>query len=281
MSLPTAEPFFPLPTGSAGTERVDAALPRPTIIGVSTKMYLGYSATRTWIYAIRHAVDERPELAAANVRPFVIPSFPLLPSALNSFEGTTVVTGAQNASWQDGPVTGEVSPGLLAEMGVRIVEIGHAERRSQFGETDEVVRLKTTAVLASGITPLLCVGEPSRSTVDAAVEYVVDQVLSALEDPTQLGSLVLAYEPVWAIGAPAPAEPAYVNEVVRSLRITLSERTGVLADSVRVISGGSAGPGLLAQLPEVDGLFLGRFAHDPANFATVLDEALARNASRA
>ncbi|MCZ2403780.1 triosephosphate isomerase [Paenarthrobacter sp. Z7-10] len=273
-------------------------------IGVSTKMYLGYQASLRWLQEIRSIVQARPALVAGGpVRVFVIPSFPVLESAHRILDGVPVLLGAQNCGWSAGPFTGETSASMLAEMGVQLVEIGHAERRELFGEDDAVIARKTTAALDSGITPLLCIGEPERMTPPDAARYCTAQVLSALEyqqpaepqppkpqspepqppepQPTvpkplsrtaQLGSMLLAYEPIWAIGATAPADPVYVNETVKALRALLQEQTGT--DAV-IIYGGSAGPGLLPQLGETDGLFLGRFAHDPANFAKVLDEALA------
>lgn len=110
-------------------------------IGVSTKMYLGYQASLRWLSEVRSVVDERPGLGAhsaqdAPVRVFVIPSFPVLEPATRILAGSPVLLGAQNCAWGDGPLTGEVSPGMLAELGVQLVEIGHAERRSLFAEQD-------------------------------------------------------------------------------------------------------------------------------------------------
>ncbi|WP_241978467.1 triose-phosphate isomerase family protein [Cryobacterium sp. Hz9] len=242
-------------------------------VGVSTKMYLGYQASLDWLAGVRDIIADRPGLPR-EVRVFVAPSFPLLHSARSILAGTGVIIGAQNCSESGGPVTGEVSPELLAEMGVELVEIGHAERRRLFGETDAVVARKTAAAVAAGLTPLLCIGEVVRVSPAEAAEFCHRQVLSALgaavpHSAVTLASVMLAYEPVWAIGTTQPAEPAYVNEVVGRLRDRLQ-------DSVRIIYGGSAQPGLLPLLHAVDGLFLGRFAHDPVNLGRVLDEAALR-----
>ncbi|MDJ0457340.1 triose-phosphate isomerase family protein [Pseudarthrobacter phenanthrenivorans] len=239
-------------------------------IGVSTKMYLGYQESLRWLSEVRCIVDDRPGLAAehSTVRVFVIPSFPVLEPAARILAGSPVLLGAQNCAWGGGPLTGEVSPGMLAELGVSLVEIGHAERRRLFGEDDAVVARKVRAAVDHSLTPLLCIGEPDRLDAGAAAAFCVDQVHAATGgSPTLLRRLVLAYEPVWAIGAQEPAPAQHVNAVLTSIRTALGP-------GCPIIYGGSAGPGLLPQLPAADGLFLGRFAHDAANLGRVLDEAL-------
>lgn len=243
-----------------------------TYVGVSTKMYLGYQASLRWLSEVRSVVDARPWLGVDSaedspVRVFVIPSFPVLQQAGHILSGSPVLLGAQNCAWGDGPLTGEVSPGMLAELGVSLVEIGHAERRKLFGEDDGVVARKVRAAVDHSLTPLLCIGEPERLDAGAAADYCLGQVSAATGgDATLLRSLVLAYEPVWAIGADEPAPAQHVNDVLSLIR-------GALGAGCPIIYGGSAGPGLLPQLPAADGLFLGRFAHDAANLGRVLDEA--------
>jgi len=235
-------------------------------------MYLGYRDSLDWLERLRHEVDTRPALAAGRVVPFVIPSFPVLPAAAGLLAGSPVLLGAQNCSWADGPWTGEVSPSMLAELGVRLVEIGHAERRRHFHEDDPMIALKVRAADDAGLTPLLCVGESDSGEPAAAADYVFRQIDSAVDGDWSLaGRLTIAYEPVWAIGAAEPAAAAYVSDVVRQLRAQL---TAAGVPELPVIYGGSAKPGLLPTLDGVSGLFLGRFAHDPANFGAVLDEAL-------
>jgi triosephosphate isomerase len=247
-------------------------------VGVSTKMYLGYQASLRWLSEVRSIVDDRPGLAdsvqGAPVRVFVIPSFPVLEPAGRILAGSPVLLGAQNCAWGDGPLTGEVSPGMLAELGVSLVEIGHAERRKLFAEDDAMVARKVRAAVGHSLTPLLCIGEPDRLDAGAAAAFCVEQVRAATGGDTDLLSrLVLAYEPVWAIGAQEPAPPQHVNAVLAQIRAELGP-------GCPLIYGGSAGPGLLPQLPAADGLFLGRFAHDAANLGRVLDEALVLAKSR-
>ncbi|MCU1547385.1 MAG: triosephosphate isomerase [Arthrobacter sp.] len=242
------------------------------LVGVSTKMYLGYRDSLDWLEQLRHQVDTRPALAAGRVLPFVIPSFPVLPAAARLLAGSPLLLGAQNCGWSDGPWTGEVAPSMLAELGVRLVEIGHAERRRHFSEDDSMIALKVRAADDAGLTPLLCVGELDGGQPAAAADFVYHQIESAVEGDRDLASrLTIAYEPVWAIGAAEPAAAAYVSDVVQRLRGHLAA-AGL--EELPVIYGGSAKPGLLPALDGVSGLFLGRFAHDPANFGRVLDEAL-------
>ena len=244
------------------------------LVGVSTKMYLGYRDSLDWLERLRHEVDTRPALAAGRVVPFVIPSFPVLPAAARILEGSPVLLGAQNCGWADGPWTGEVAPSMLAELGVRFVEIGHAERRKHFSEDDAMIARKVRAADDAGLTPLLCVGETERGEPAAAADFVYRQIESAVDGDWDLaGRLTIAYEPVWAIGAAEPAAAVYVSDVVQRLRGLLEAAAGLR--ELPVIYGGSAKPGLLPTLDGVSGLFLGRFAHDPTNFGTVLDEALA------
>jgi triosephosphate isomerase len=242
------------------------------LVGVSTKMYLGYRESLDWLERLRHEVDTRPALAAGRVVPFVIPSFPVLPAAARLLAGSPMLLGAQNCGWADGPWTGEVAPSMLAELGVRLVEIGHAERRKHFNEDDAMVALKVRAADDAGVMPLLCVGERDGGQPAEAADFVYRQIEAAVDGDWDLaGRLTIAYEPVWAIGAAEPAAAAYVSDVVQRLRAQL---TAVGLRQLPVIYGGSAKPGLLPTLEGVTGLFLGRFAHDPANFGAVLDEAL-------
>ncbi|MBP1234411.1 triosephosphate isomerase [Arthrobacter sp. PvP102] len=269
-------------TDTVNDSVIDCVSDSVIYVGVSTKMYLGYRDTRDWLERLRHEVDSRPALAAGRVVPFVIPSFPVLPAAAALLTGSPMLLGAQNCGWAEGPWTGEVAPSMLAELGVRLVEIGHAERRAHLGETDSMVALKVRAADDAGLTPLLCVGEASvgdASDADAAIAarnaaaFVQGQIEAAVGGDWELASrLIIAYEPVWAIGAAEPADPGYVSDVVNHLRGLLA---GHGLRELPVIYGGSAKPGLLPELGGVSGLFLGRFAHDAGNFGAVLDEALA------
>lgn len=258
-------------TAHNATDSLPTAVAAPLYIGVSSKMYMGYADSLRWLRQLRHEVDTRPALAAGRVVPFVIPSFPVLPAAASIIEGSPLLLGAQNSGWADGPWTGEVAPSMLAELGVTLVELGHAERRRHFHEDNAMVAQKVAAAWTAGMTPLLCVGELENAEPAAAAHVVYEQIAAAVGDWDSAADLVIAYEPVWAIGAPEPAHPAYISAVVQALRDLLAQHQ--LA-ALPIIYGGSAKPGLLPELTGVSGLFLGRFAHDARNFGTVLDEAL-------
>jgi triosephosphate isomerase len=254
-----------------------ASAPRTTI-GVSLKMYFGHARTIEWARAVADIARTHPAVTGGNVDLFVIPTFPSLVELKGVFAGTRVRLGAQDLAWADeGAFTGEVSGRELAEIGCDLVEIAHAERRGLFHETDQDIAGKVHAAFRNHLTPLICVGEPSRASSAEAVTEVTGQldrfVASSASDGIA-GPVIVAYEPVWAIGAPAPAPDEHIVAVLAGIRAHLDGRPE-LAGS-RVIYGGSAGPGLLTRGEgRIGGLFLGRFAHDPAAIATILDEAVA------
>ena len=240
-----------------------------TTVAVSLKMYFGAARAQAYCAALASLAARHPDVASGATDLVVLPSFVSIPAALSAAGTTRLRVGAQDLASDDaGPFTGEVSGTELAELGVTHVEVGHAERRRLFGEDDAMVRAKTAAALRNGLVPLLCVGETSRADPATAAAVVVEQVASAIPEGTGKRVLV-AYEPVWAIGAAEPAPHAYTSAVCRSVRAALGERLGDFG----IVYGGSAGPGLVAALGDaVDGLFLGRFAHDPAAVEAVLDE---------
>jgi triosephosphate isomerase len=244
-------------------------------IGVSFKSYFDRQRARTWCAEVAAGVRARPAVAEAEVRVFVIPSYLQIDDAVRAFTGTPVGVGAQDVSrYPAGAYTGEVSASELAESGVGYAEIGHAERRRLLGETDQDTAAKAAAALGAGLTPVLCIGEADPADPAAAARATVTQLAADLAG-APAGPVVVAYEPVWAIGAPQPASREHITTVIRALREALDAMPDRVGSAV--IYGGSAGPGLLTELgAEVDGLFLGRFAHEPAAFLAVLDEAAAR-----
>ena len=248
-------------------------------VGVSLKTYFGHERARAWFADVAQRAAGHPAVAAGDVRFFVIPSYLQILPALQAFAGTPVLVGAQDVSaYPPGAYTGEVTAAELAEVGVQVAEIGHAERRRLFDETDTVTAGKATAALTHGITPVLCIGEAEHLGAPAAALANVEQLAANLEN-VPAGPVIVAYEPVWAIGAAEPAPDTHIATVTRALRAAV-DADPARAGSV-VIYGGSAGPGLLTRLGQaVDGLFLGRFAHDPSALTAVLDEASTLAASR-
>ncbi|KAK5714788.1 hypothetical protein LTR17_017035 [Elasticomyces elasticus] len=230
-------------------------------------MYFDLPTTLQYISAVAQLA---PAAEAANIDLFVIPDFvTLLPSA-EKLKDTGVMLGAQDSYSEDkGAFTGE-------QAGVKVVEIGHAERRRLFNETDADVARKAAAVVRNGMTPLICIGEKSKSNIASqavgiAVSECKPQITAALSHLPDDADVILAYEPVWAIGASEPAGADHVVAVVQNLRALVAE-TG-RKGRTRIVYGGSAGPGTFGKLREgVDGLFLGRFAHDVGNLGKVIEE---------
>lgn len=245
------------------------------VIGSSLKMYFGHRRTVDWTRAVARICAEHPATTGGTVEFFVIPSFPSIPAVVEIARPVGIAVGAQDLHWADsGPFTGEVSGAELAELGCTLAEVGHAERRSLFGETDELVAGKTHAALRHGLAAVECVGEPDHGSAGDAVDFCIRQLETSLAPARAAGTggrLIVAYEPVWAIGAPSPAPPEYVSEVCGALRRHLVD--DALFPDAQVIYGGSAGPGLLPTIADdVDGMFLGRFAHDPNAVRRILDE---------
>lgn len=247
-------------------------------IGVSLKMYFSHARTIAWATELATMASCHEATRDGLVDLFIVPTFPALVPVRAAIGDAPIRLGAQDLATHDaGAFTGEVSGLELAEIGCTLAEIGHAERRTLFQEDDAVIAAKTEAALRNGITPLLCVGEATEAPAALAALEVTDQVDAALSTASaaQLGGdIIVAYEPVWAIGAPTPAPSTHITAVIAAVEqhlATMPDRAGS-----RVIYGGSAGPGLLTELDgKVRGLFLGRFAHDPAAVERVLDEALA------
>ncbi|PWN93414.1 Triosephosphate isomerase [Acaromyces ingoldii] len=250
---------------------------RRRLVGVSTKMYFDLAKSKSYLDAVLSSV---PSLLAELREPtdvFVIPDFVnIIPYAERIAAGKApLLLGAQDAHHDDGGAyTGEVSPKVLAQAGVKIVEMGHAERRRLFGETDEWVAQKALGAARNAMVPLICVGEVSQGGgAEKAVEECWTQVYRVFENPNfpKDAEVILAYEPVWAIGKSEPASAEHVVAVTKLLRQKAADlgRPGL----VRILYGGSAGPGLFQKLEEgVDGLFLGRFAHDPKQFVETITE---------
>ncbi|WP_129787025.1 triose-phosphate isomerase family protein [Promicromonospora panici] len=244
------------------------------LVGASLKLYFGRDRTAAWSRAVVDLCSAHPAVTSGLVEPFVVPSFLSIPEVAEIAANGPVCVGAQDVFWDEGPYTGEVSAQQLAEFGVRLVEIGHAERRKHFGESDATVARKVRAVLAAGLVPLVCIGEEARGTPQEAAVACVRQLEAAVGPALAAGGsgrIVVAYEPVWAIGAAEPAADEHIMVVCTALREALC-RPGAAPGSA-VIYGGSAGPGLLPRIGgAAEGLFLGRFAHDPEAFRRILDE---------
>ncbi len=193
-------------------------------------------------------------------------------------EGTNIRLGAQNVHFAaSGAYTGELSAAMLKACGVEYVVIGHSERRQYFGETDKTVNLRTRAAVAAGIVPIVCVGElkdeRESGYTDAIVEYQTRMALTGLT-PDEVKNVVIAYEPVWAIGTGLTATDEQANETIGVIRKALERQYGkAVSDAVRIQYGGSMNPGnvkgLMAQ-PEIDGGLIGGASLKAPDFTAVV-----------
>jgi triosephosphate isomerase len=237
-------------------------------------MYFSLAKTKDFTDAFIEEMKSADSTVLSSVDIFVIPDFITITNTGEQLKSAPVPVwlGAQDTHWEDsGAFTGEVSPAVLKEAGVKIVEVGHAERRRIFGEDDAITAKKTAAVARNGMIPLVCIGEKTKGVVNVAVDECSTQVESVMAGVEDDAEVVLAYEPVWAIGASEPAGHEHVLGVVEGLRNLpcVRNRKG----PTRVVYGGSAGPGLYEKLSSgLDGLFLGRFGHDPKQFVKTIRE---------
>jgi triosephosphate isomerase len=209
----------------------------------------------------------------------VCPAFTALRSVQTTLEGDKIPIGlgAQNCHWEtQGAFTGEVSPTMLAKLNVQYVIVGHSERRELFGETDEMVAKKVRAVLGAGMRPILCCGETlaerEEGVTDAKVDGQVRAALSGLP-ADDAAKVVVAYEPIWAIGTGKNATPDDANTTISAIRSTLTDCFADIAQQIRVLYGGSVKPGNVAELmaqPEIDGGLVGGASLDPDEFARVI-----------
>ena len=208
----------------------------------------------------------------------VAPSFLALPALVESLAEHKIQVAAQNVSAEpQGAFTGEISLGMLQASGVQLAIIGHSERRQLFGETDGGVNAKTRATLDAGLTPIVCVGETldereAEHTFDV-LNRQIDEGLSGLT-PAQVTELVVAYEPVWAIGTGKVATPDQADEAHRHLRGQLASTFGqTAATACRIIYGGSVKPANAAELmgrADVDRALVGGASLDPTSFAEIV-----------
>jgi len=202
----------------------------------------------------------------------------LLSAVVEAARGTPVRVGAQDMHWLDsGAYTGETSPLMLKALGVTHVLIGHSERRQYFNETDETVNKKLKSALAHGLVPIVCVGEHLHEREAGHTGAVLDrQVAAALAgiDPTAATPLVIAYEPVWAIGTGRTATPAIAEEAHTMIRAQIARSLSPeLAASTRILYGGSVKPDNTASLcclEDIDGALVGGASLDPSSFAQIV-----------
>src|SRR5580693_299656 len=206
------------------------------------------------------------------------PSPTLLPTVVDAARNNPVYIAAQNMHWLDqGAYTGETSPPMLKAIGVTHVLIGHSERRQYFNETDESVNLKLKAALAHGLIPIVCVGEMlTEREANQTTEVLERQTSIALSgiDPSAALPLVIAYEPVWAIGTGRTATPEIADDAHKIIRAQIAKSLSpALAASTRILYGGSVKPDnatVLCACPDIDGALVGGASLEPASFAAIV-----------
>lgn len=234
---------------------------------------------KTAAEALRLAGELLPRIRGVQgVEVCIAPPFTALHAVGRALEGTALRLGAQNMHWErQGAFTGEVSGPMLAELGVTMVILGHSERRQLFGETDEAVSRKAAGALSFGLTPIVCVGETLEERERGRAFAVVEgQVLGSLKTlgPGDLERIVVAYEPVWAIGTGRTATSDQAQEIQAHVRSVLTELGGAgCAQRVRILYGGSVKPENISELmakPDVDGALVGGASLDAETFASIV-----------
>jgi triosephosphate isomerase len=239
---------------------------RRKLIAGNWKMFFTPPAAGAFAEAMRDKLDTD----GADVV-FCVPFVSLQP-VMDALKGTNIKVGAQNMHYMDeGAYTGEISGEMLAAMGVPYVIIGHSERRERFGETDTTVNLKIHSALKHGLTPIVCVGESQRQRKEQRTEDVLrKQIAFALEgvSPLDAAKIVVAYEPIWAIGTGEVATLEQAEEACALIREQISERCGVVAqEEVRILYGGSVSPdnaAALFSMPNIDGGLVGGASVKPS-----------------
>jgi triosephosphate isomerase (TIM) len=248
-------------------------MPRTPYIAANWKMNKTIAEASEFIDALL------PRIAATQHDVVVCPPFTALQEVVERRRGTAVRVAAQNMHYEEsGAFTGEISAPMLVELDVEAVVLGHSERRQFFGETDEALAKKVPAALAADLEPILCVGESEEARDGGQTEEVLERQLQAdLAEVSDLdvAKVVIAYEPIWAIGTGKVATAEQAQEACAFIRDVLRAR-GAAADDVRILYGGSVKPGNAAELlalPDVDGALVGGAALVAEDFAAIVEAA--------
>ena len=245
---------------------------RPLVAG-NWKLHTTLDEARALAAGVVHGApaDAKAEICVA-------PPFTALTTVRDAVAGSPVALAAQDVYWEDaGAFTGEVSASQLKDVGCAMVIVGHSERRQFFGDTDADVRKKLGAVLRHGMVPIVCVGESlEQREAGQTLDHVLGQVDAAIDglDEEALARIVVAYEPIWAIGTGRTASPADAQEVHGAIRKRVAERTSkALADGMRILYGGSVKPENARELmvqTDVDGALVGGASLDAEAFCAIV-----------
>ena len=231
------------------------------LIAGNWKMYKWPSETAEFCVRFRAAFSPAPGLQVVVCPPF---------TSLREAVGSGLTTYSQNVHWQaEGPYTGEISAEMLLELGVLGAIVGHSERRQHFGETDETTARRAERALEAGLAVIACVGETEDERERGETDDVLRRQVSVLPEHERL---VVAYEPVWAIGTGKTATPEDAQEVIGALRNRLADKFGNTADRVRILYGGSVKGNNVAAImaqPDIDGALVGGASLDPKDFTLI------------
>jgi triosephosphate isomerase len=247
---------------------------RRRVIAGNWKMFKTLAETRAFFSAFTPLVS-----ATSYCDIVVAPPFTAISTAAEAAKGTNIAISGQNVSWsKEGAFTGEVSAIMLAEAGCRYVIVGHSERRQLFRETDDNVAKKSLMALGAGLTPIICVGETDEERTNGLEQEVLKRQFTGgpgALTPDEFSRILLAYEPVWAIGTGKTATPEIAAAAHRFLRQCAAEQFSTLrASALRILYGGSVKPdnvkGLMAQ-EELDGALVGGASLDPKSFASIVN----------
>ncbi len=248
---------------------------RPKIIAGNWKMNCGVAETENLLKSLIKGI--KPKKGVTTV---VCPPFTSLQTAARMLKGRSIKLGAQDLSEnENGAFTGEVSAEMLKSVGVKYVIVGHSERRQYHKENEKIVNTKASRALQTGLVPIICIGETLQERQEDKTEGIVTQQLegaTASFESSELKKVIIAYEPVWAIGTGQTATPEMAQKVHRFIRNILENRVPELANSIPIIYGGSVKPenaaGLMAQ-PDIDGALVGGASLDAKSFITILKSA--------
>jgi triosephosphate isomerase len=249
---------------------------RTPLVAGNWKMYKTEAAARLYVAGLLPLLEAR-EGAAAEAEVGVCAPFTDLRAVVEDATGSALQVYAQNMhDEREGAFTGEISSEMLTEIGVHGAVLGHSERRALFGETDKALALKVPAALAAGLVPILCVGETegqrAAGDTERTLRHQVSEDLAGVENG-QLASVVIAYEPIWAIGTGNVATPDQAQQASAFIRALVAARDPDCAERVRVIYGGSVKPENAAELlslPDVDGALVGGASLEPESFMSIV-----------
>ncbi|MGM0420190.1 MAG: triose-phosphate isomerase [Bacillota bacterium] len=245
---------------------------RKRFIAGNWKMNKKPSEAKKLVSKLKQMVGDITEVDMA-----VCPAWPALPEVQKELEGSNIKVGAQNMHWKEsGAYTGEVAPGMLTDLGIDYVIIGHSERRQIFNETDQDVNRKVQSALSHGLLPIVCVGETlAERNAGKTEEKVSFQVKAALAgiDSDKIEKITIAYEPIWAIGTGESASPEQASETIHLIREKIAEIASGLEEKVRIQYGGSVKPHNIADFishPDIDGALVGGASLEAESFAEVI-----------